>query len=54
MLLPAYLGVLHFQTIYFTQSHLPEMEKKFWRVSWLMNYDTHRQNTIYVPFFDIL
>ena len=52
---PAYLGVVHFQTIYFAQSDLLEPEKNFYRVSWLSNYDTHRQNTIYMPFFlDIL
>ena len=48
---PAYLGVVHFQTIYFPQSDLSESEKKFYRLSWLSNYDTHRQNTIYMPFF---
>ena len=47
----AYLAVVHFQTIYFAQSDLPEPEKKFYRVSWLSNYDIHRQNTIYMPFF---
>ena len=48
---PAYLGAVHFQTIYFTQSDLLEPETKFCRMSWLSNYDTHRQNTIYMPFF---
>ena len=47
----AYLAVVHFQTIYFAQSDLPEPEKKCYRVSWLSNYDTHRQNAIYMPFF---
>ena len=47
----AYIAIVHFQTIYFAQSDLPEPEKKFYRVPWLSNYDTHWQNTIYLPFF---
>ena len=47
----SYLAIVHFQTIYFARSDLPEPEKKFSRVSWLSNYDTHRQNIIYMPFF---